>query len=393
MGCGACIPAYTAAMTETKVIETDAIRRFPMIVLFFIAALASIFSGQAGLIDALAAQSAPQQADTARDGRHDYDFNFGVWHTHIRRIPDPFSAPGEWMELNGTVTVRKVWDGRAQLEEIEADGPKGHWEGMTLFLYNPEAHQWSQWFADSKAGMMTNPLIGSFKDGRGELYSQETFHDKSILVRGVWSEIAADSHHFEESFSKDGGKTWAVAFSAALTREKETDAREPATAAEGAQHDFDWDLGTWKIHMRRLQHPLTGSTTWTEMDGTTVNSKVWGGKANLAEVEADGPNGHLELLALRLFNPATKEWNVNFATSGVGVLNTPTGLPTVGEFKNGHGEFYDQEPYSNGRAILVRFRIGPVSADSAESEQAFSDDGGKTWETNWINTYTRVKGE
>jgi hypothetical protein len=144
--------------------------------------------------------------------------------------------------------------------------------------------------------------------------------------------------------------------------------------------------------MRRLQHPLTGSTTWTEMDGTTVNSKVWDGKANLAEVEADGPNGHLELLALRLFNPATKEWNVNFATSGVGELNTPTGRPIIGEFKNGRGEFYDQEPY-NGRAILVRFRIWPITAESAESEQAFSDDGGKTWEVNWINTYTRVKGE
>jgi len=285
-----------------------------------------------------------------------------------------------------------VWNGRAQLEEIEADGPKGHWEGMTMFLYDPEAHQWSQLFVNSKSGMMSNPLIGSFKDGRAELYSQDTFHDKSILVRGVWSEITTDSHHYEESYSNDGGKTWAAAFLADLTREKEHRTDDHAAALEDVSHDFDWDLGTWKIHMKRLQHPLTGSTTWTEMDGTTVNSKVWGGRANLAEVEADGPKGHLELLALRLFNPATKEWNVNFATSGVGVLNTPTGRPIIGEFKNGRGEFYDQEPY-NGRAILVRFRIWPISAESAESEQAFSDDGGKTWEVNWINIYTRVKGE
>jgi hypothetical protein len=155
------------------------------------------------------------------DGAHDFDFNFGVWKTHIRRILDPLSGSADSIELNGTVTVRKVWDGRAQLEEIEADGPNGHWEGLTLFLYNPGAHQWSQTFVGSKSGVLTPPLIGDFKDGRGELFAQDTFRDRSILVRGVWSEITPDSHHFEESYSDDGGKTWAPAFIASLTREKQ----------------------------------------------------------------------------------------------------------------------------------------------------------------------------
>src|SRR5271156_1377979 len=86
----------------------------------------------------------------ARDGSHDFDFNIGVWHTHIRRVLDPFSASSDVMELNGTVTIRPVWGGRARLEEIEADGPKGHWEGLSLFLYNPQSHQWSQSFLNSK---------------------------------------------------------------------------------------------------------------------------------------------------------------------------------------------------------------------------------------------------
>lgn len=347
---------------------------------------------------ALEAQdSAAAQQAAARDGQHDFDFNFGVWHTHIRRVLDPLSGSTHTMELNGTVTVRKVWKGRAQLEEIEADGPNGHWEGMTLFLYNPQAHQWSQTFASSKTGVLSNPLIGSFKDGQGELFAQDTFQDKSILLRGVWSNITPTSHRYEESYSNDGGKTWAPAFTADLTREKDSapaaaavPGSESVSATEEAQHGFDWDLGTWKIHMSRLVHPLSGSKTWTEMDGVTVNSKVWNGRANLAEVEADGAGGHLELLALRLYNPTTHEWNVNFATSGVGVLNTPTGQPIIGEFKNKRGEFYDQEPY-NGRAILVRFRIGPTSGDSAESEQSFSEDGGKTWEVNWVNKYRRMK--
>ena len=92
---------------------------------------------------AAAGDSAAASKAVVRDGQHDFDFNLGVWKTHIRRVLDPLSGSTQSIELNGTVTVRKVWDGRAQLEEIEAQGPNGPWEGLTLFLYNPQAHQWS----------------------------------------------------------------------------------------------------------------------------------------------------------------------------------------------------------------------------------------------------------
>jgi hypothetical protein len=167
-----------------------------------------------------AAEPAQPAKPAVRDGQHDFDFNIGTWKTHIKRILDPLSGSPKSIELNGTVTVRKVWDGRAQLEEIETEGPNGHWEGLTLFLYNPEAHQWSQSFVNAKVGILNPPLIGSFKDGRGELFSADTFNDRSILVRAVWSDITPNSHHFEESYSDDGGKTWAPAFIANLTREK-----------------------------------------------------------------------------------------------------------------------------------------------------------------------------
>jgi hypothetical protein len=169
----------------------------------------------------LSASGEPAQPPQAvRDGQHDFDFNFGSWKSRIKRVLEPFSASSKSIELNGTVTVRKVWDGRAQLEEIEADGPNGHWEGMTLFLYNPAAHQWSQSFVNSQRGVLAKPLIGSFKDGRGELFASDTFNGRSILVRGVWSDITPNSHHYEESYSDDGGRTWMPAFIATLTREK-----------------------------------------------------------------------------------------------------------------------------------------------------------------------------
>jgi len=152
------------------------------------------------------------------------------------------------------------------------------------------------------------------------------------------------------------------------------------------QHDFDFEIGNWKTHLRRLLHPLTGSTTWVEYEGTTVVRKVWNGRANLVELVADGPAGHFQGLSLRLYNPTSHQWSLNFASSSGGVMSQPT----IGGFKNGRGEFFNQETF-NGRAIFVRFVISDITSNSCRFEQAFSDDGGKTWEVNWIATDTRVK--
>ena len=170
-----------------------------------------------GLTSGTAAAAEPPAA-AQRDGAHDFDFNFGTWKTHIRRFPDPFAQHPEAIELNGTVTAHKLWGGRGQVEEIEADGPQGHWEGLTTFLYNPQARQWIQTFADSRDGLLTTPLIGDFRAGRGEFYAQETFKGRALLIRGVWSDIKPDSHQFEEDFSADGGRTWVPAFIGELER-------------------------------------------------------------------------------------------------------------------------------------------------------------------------------
>jgi hypothetical protein len=160
-------------------------------------------------------------ASKTRDGQHDFDFNIGAWNTHIKRLQHPLTDSNTWVELNGTVVVQKVWNGRAQLEEIEADGPTGHFEGLTLFLYNPQSHQWSQNFASSSGGTLSVPTVGEFKDGRGEFFDQEPFNGRTILVRVVWSNISPNSHQFEQSFSDDGGETWEPNFVATLTRKQQ----------------------------------------------------------------------------------------------------------------------------------------------------------------------------
>lgn len=149
--------------------------------------------------------------------------------------------------------------------------------------------------------------------------------------------------------------------------------------------DFDFEFGRWRTHLKLLRNPLSGSTTWVEYSGTSVVSRVWDGRANLVELEVDGAAGHIEGLNLRLYNPQTGQWSLNFASSRGGAL-TP---PVYGGFANGRGEFYGQD-FLDGRAILVRFVIVPLNPNTIRFEQAFSADGGRNWEVNWIATDTRI---
>jgi hypothetical protein len=168
-------------------------------------------------------------------------------------------------------------------------------------------------------------------------------------------------------------------------------AQAPAAPAKPAlrdgSRDFDYLLGSWKYHLKRLVNPLTGSKEWIEFDGTGTCRPLFGGLAQIDELDVNGPTGKVQGLTLRLYNPESHQWSLNWANLKTGKL----GVPTLGAFdaKNGRGEFYDQEEF-NGRMILVRYVWSGITPNSAHFEQSFSDDGGKTWEVNWITDQVRV---
>jgi hypothetical protein len=153
---------------------------------------------------------------------------------------------------------------------------------------------------------------------------------------------------------------------------------------DGAR-DFDFELGTWRTQLRRLVAPLAGSTEWVEYEGTSVVRPLLGGRANLVELSVEGSSGRIEGLSLRLYDPAARQWSLNFSNIRTGQLSPPV----TGGFRNGRGEFYGQDQV-NGRTILVRFVVSDVTTTSARFEQAFSDDGGRTWEVNWIAVDTKI---
>jgi hypothetical protein len=159
---------------------------------------------------------------------------------------------------------------------------------------------------------------------------------------------------------------------------------QPAAVPDG-RHAFDFEFGSWTMHLKRLVKPLSGSTEWVEYDGPSVVHPIWGGAANVGEIDVSGPAGRIQGMSVRTYNPQSGEWNVTFASIRGGEL----GRPMIGGFKAGRGEFYNQETL-DGRAIFVRFIFSDVTPRTFKLEQAFSDDGGKTWEANWIATFKKV---
>ena len=162
-------------------------------------------------------------------------------------------------------------------------------------------------------------------------------------------------------------------------------AQPASTPGRDGSHDFDFAQGKWKIHVKKLKAPLKGSKEWIEFSGTSTCRPFWGGAGNLDELVVDGPDGRIDAITLRMYSPTARQWSLNWATR----KGASFGVPTVGEFRNGRGEFYDQEVWE-GRTIFVRYVWSDITPTSAHFEQAFSDDGGKTWEVNWITDQTRV---
>jgi hypothetical protein len=153
-----------------------------------------------------------------------------------------------------------------------------------------------------------------------------------------------------------------------------------------SNHDFDFLFGRWTIHNRRLKEPLAATQEWVEFGSTCAARPVWGGAANMDEYEAlESPFGAIHGMTLRLFDEAAQQWAIYWGNRKTGRLD----VPMFGAWKNGVGEFHDQEMF-RGRAIYVRFLWTNESTNVARWEQAFSEDGGKTWETNWIMEFTRV---
>jgi hypothetical protein len=165
-------------------------------------------------------------------------------------------------------------------------------------------------------------------------------------------------------------------------------AKQPSgasAAARDGQRDFDPLLGTWKYHLKRRVNPLTGSNTWVDYEGTGICAKVWDGRGQLEQAEFHNDNDRVEGLVVRTYDPQTHQWRLNWANVKNGIFDPPQ----IGRFQNGRGEFFAQDTL-NGKSIFVKFEWTRLNTDTPHFEQSYSDNGGKTWEVNWITDQTRL---
>lgn len=149
--------------------------------------------------------------------------------------------------------------------------------------------------------------------------------------------------------------------------------------------DFDFFIGKWNVRNRVLRGRLKGSHEWEEFGGTTVARKILGGLGNFEEFTLERASGPREGATMRIFDPRSQQWSIYLADSVSGF----DPRPAIGEFKDGRGEFYSQEPFE-GKSIFCRVIWSNITATSCHWEQAFSADGGRTWETNWISDFERI---
>ena len=161
----------------------------------------------------------------------------------------------------------------------------------------------------------------------------------------------------------------------------------PAAGSHDGRHDFDYLLGSWKIHLKRRVNPLTGSSQWVEFDGTVVCRKIWDGRGELEQFDVNSPEKHIIIhgLTIRLYDSKSGQWHIYWSNADKGTIDWP---PMEGHFSNGRGEFYDQEDH-DGKPILVRFLWTRTNTRSPHFEQSYSADWGKTWEVNWITDQTK----
>ncbi|RLP96052.1 hypothetical protein [Micromonospora sp. CV4] len=148
--------------------------------------------------------------------------------------------------------------------------------------------------------------------------------------------------------------------------------------------DFDFFVGTWNVVNRRLRKRLVGSDEWEEFPGLSVAHGFFGGGGHFDEITF--PTRGSAGATVRIFDPARQEWSIYWMSSDRGELEQP---PMVGRFVDGVGRFYADDQHE-GRPVRCRFIWSEITATTARWEQAFSTDGERTWETNWIMTFTKA---
>jgi len=342
-----------------------------------------------GSIGARPASHEPPAAAAAvahATGQQSFDFLVGEWRVRHRRLP-----PGarEWVEFEGTCSNRPLMNGRANVEEHVLNAPAGRYGAVGLRAFDPQAGEWSIWWLDGRypAGPLDPPVRGHFEKGVGTFQSDYVDQGKPMRVRFTWSDITPASARWEQALSSDAGKTWQTNWIMEFQRVSSASpgALPAAPAGPAGPPDFDFLVGEWRVDHRFLR---AATREWVQLAGTCSHRKLMGGWANLEEHVMKTPDGDRGALGLRAYDPKTAQWSIWWLDG-----RSPSGPldpPVRGRFENGIGTFHG-ETTVDARQVGMRFLWSQITPASARWEQAYSPDGGKTWDANWVMEFRRAR--
>lgn len=323
-------------------------------------------------------------ADAASSHANDWRWLVGNWDVWHRRLKERLAGNNEWQEFDGKSALWLTMGGLGTVDDNIVDLPDGTYRGLTLRAFDPRTDNWALWWLDGRNPTRIDPpVLGGFKGDVGTFIGRDTFKGRPITVRFRWSDIHGPRPWWEQAFSTDEGTTWEVNWRNYFTRT----ATEPSPLPKLADAPRDWDFlaGHWSVHHRRLKKRLVGSNEWEEFGGTLSNWPVLGGHGNVGDNVMDFPSGVVRGVGLRAYDPATKRWLSWWLDGREPAVIAP---PLRGSFANGIGTFIGDDTL-DGSSIKTRVQWSQITSRSARWDQASSADGGKTWETNWISTFSR----
>ncbi|WP_423603011.1 hypothetical protein [Sphingomonas sp. MS122] len=324
------------------------------------------------------------------DRRRDWAWLEGNWRVEHRRLRRRLARDTHWDRFAGTSAMWLTLDGLGTIDDNLLHLPGGDYRAMGIRAYDPATGRWSIWWLDGRNPTRIDPpVLGRFEGETGTFTGADMFEGRPIDVRFHWQGIRGPRPHWQQSFSPDGGATWEMNWENFFTRTSAAPTPLPLLPrGDAARAPDDWGFlaGRWKVHHRKLRRRLAGSRDWDEFGGTFVNWPVLGGNGNVGDNLMQAPSGTFRGVGFRAWDPATREW-LSWWLDG----RDPSriGQPLRGRFVDGIGTYLSDDVHE-GRPVKTRVTWSRITGKTARWEQAFSADGGQSWEVNWTSDFTRI---
>lgn len=323
--------------------------------------------------------AAVQALPESNEGLHDFDFLHGHWQVHNRRLRQRLSGSTDWEEFEAMQYCRPLLGGMGNSDEMRGtSGPVG----MSLRFFDLQARQWQIHWVSPQDGLLQPPVIGEFFNGTGVFEGADFHQNRAVRVRYTWSGTRTATPRWKQAYSVDGGKSWETNWVMSFTR-MNAEAPEYQPLAR-ASHGFDFFIGSWKVRNHRLPQSPHNTKDWEVFDGLQICEPLLGGLGNYDELRdaAGAPLG----LSVYLFDLAAQRWKAYWVSARDGRLQPPL----TGGFSGTHGMFEGVDEIG-AQPVRLRHIWSGLDTTQPRWEQAFSADGGHTWQPNWTMDYTRLE--